>query len=278
MNTSLPPLYLSHGSPMIAIEDSPAARFLDRLGPVIERTFGRPRAALVVSPHSSTRQPMVLAGARHPAIHDFGGFPAELYAQRYDATGAPALALQASRLLARAGIEAPAVEAEGLDHGIWTVMKRAWPGAEVPVVPLTLVPGASPQQQWAIGAALAPLADEGVLVIGSGAMTHNLRRFFGLRGAVDPAAADVVAFQDWVRDRAAARDWPALFDYRRQAPEAAQQHPTDEHWLPFYVAAGAGGDTAGVRIHDSVDAGVLAMDGYAFGPQAERLRQALQAA
>ena len=116
MNTSLPTLYLSHGSPMIAIEDSPAARFLDRLGPVIERTFGRPRAALVVSPHSSTRQPMVLAGARHPAIHDFGGFPAELYAQRYDATGAPALALQASRLLARAGIEAPAVEAEGLTY------------------------------------------------------------------------------------------------------------------------------------------------------------------
>ena len=278
MNTPLPTLYLSHGSPMIAIEDSPAARFLDRLGPVIERTFGRPRAALVVSPHSSTRQPFVLAGARHEAIHDFGGFPAALYEQRYDVAGDPALARQASRLLTEAGIAAPAVEADGLDHGIWTVMKRAWPGAEVPVVPLTLVPTASPAQQWAVGAALAPLAAEGVLVIGSGAMTHNLHRFFGLRGQTEGTAPDVAAFQGWVRDRAAARDWPALFDYRRQAPEAAQQHPTDEHWLPFYVAAGAGGDTAGVRIHDSVDAGVLAMDGYAFGPQAERLNQALQAA
>ena len=278
MNTPLPTLYLSHGSPMIAIEDSPAARFLDRLGPVIERTFGRPRAALVVSPHSSTRQPVVLAGARHEAIHDFGGFPAALYEQRYDVAGDPALARQASRLLTEAGIAAPAVEADGLDHGIWTVMKRAWPGAEVPVVPLTLVPTASPAQQWAVGAALAPLAAEGVLVIGSGAMTHNLHRFFGLRGQTEGTAPDVAAFQGWVRDRAAARDWPALFDYRRQAPSAAQQHPTDEHWLPFYVAAGAGGDTAGVRIHDSVDAGVLAMDGYAFGPQAERLNQALQAA
>ncbi|MDQ5897658.1 MAG: dioxygenase extradiol, partial [Pseudomonadota bacterium] len=235
-------------------------------------------AAVVVSPHSSTRQPLVLAGARHTAIHDFGGFPAELYEQRYDVAGDPALAGQVSTLLRQAGIEAPAVEAEGLDHGIWTVMKRAWPGAEVPVVPLTLVPTASPARQWAVGAALASLAEQGVLVIGSGAMTHNLRRFFGLRGATGETASDVAAFQDWVSERAAARDWPALFDYRRQAPEAAQQHPTDEHWLPFYVAAGAGGDTAGVRIHDSVDAGVLAMDGYAFGPQAERLNQALQAA
>lgn len=96
---------------------------------------------------------MVLAGARHPAIHDFGGFPAELYAQRATRRARRPWRCRLPWLLARAGIEAPAVEAEGLDHGIWTVMKRAWPGAEVPVVPLTLVPGASPQQQWAIGAA-----------------------------------------------------------------------------------------------------------------------------
>lgn len=278
--SSLPPLYLSHGSPMIAIESSPAAHFLDRLGPAIERAFGRPRAAVVVSPHSSTRQPMVLAGARHAAIHDFGGFPAELYAQQYDVPGAPALALDVAQRLTAAGIPTQAVDASGLDHGIWTVMKRAWPGAEVPVVPLTLVPTWTPAQLWAAGRALAGLADEGVLVIGSGAMTHNLRRFFG-GGAVPDGqvAPDVLAFQDWVVSRGTARDWPALLDYRRQAPGAALQHPTDEHWLPFYIAAGAvgaGGEASPmVRLHDSVDAGVLAMDSFAFGPHAGALAAAL---
>ena len=274
---AFPPLYLSHGSLMIALEDTPAARFLDRLGPAIERTFGRPRAAVVVSPHSSTRQPMVLAAARHEAIHDFGGFPAELYAQRYDAQGAPTLAHAVARHLSEAGIPTQAVDAGGLDHGIWTVMKRAWPGAEVPVVPLTLVPTWTPAQLWAAGRALAALAEDGVLVIGSGAMTHNLRRFFGPRavpeGEIEP---DVVAFQDWVQARGAARDWPALLDYRRQASGAALQHPTDEHWLPFYVAAGAGGEASpAVCLHRSVDAGVLAMDSFAFGPLAPALAAAV---
>lgn len=274
----LPSLYLSHGSPMIALENTPAARFLDRLGPAIEAAFGRPRAVVVVSPHSSTRQPMALAAARHEAIHDFGGFPAELYAQRYDAAGDPALAQDVAERLVRAGWPARSVEAGGMDHGIWTVMKRAWPGAEVPVVPLTLVPDALPARQWALGEALAGLAHDRVLVIGSGAMTHNLGRFFGRRErlAEGEVAADVQAFRDWVEARGAARDWAALLDYRRQAPAAAQQHPTDEHWLPYYVAAGAGGgQDPAVRIHASVDAGVLAMDGFAFGPSAPVLAQAL---
>jgi 4,5-DOPA dioxygenase extradiol len=277
MKTSLPTLYLSHGSPMIALESSPAALFLDQLGPAIEAAFGRPRAAVVVSPHSSTREPLVLAGARHEAIHDFGGFPPELYAQRYDAVGDPVLAQDVARRLGVAGIPTRAVDASGLDHGIWTLMKRMWPGAEVPVVPLTLVPNWTPAKQWAVGAALAGLADDGVLVIGSGAMTHNLRRYFVDGGTPDGAVApDVAAFQDWITARGAARDWPALLDYRRQAPGAAQQHPTDEHWLPFYVAAGAGGEVApAVRLHGSVDAGVLAMDMFAFGPAAPALAAAL---
>jgi 4,5-DOPA dioxygenase extradiol len=277
MSQSLPPLYLSHGSPMIAVERSPAADFLDQLGPVIDRTFGRPRAVLVVSPHSSTRTPMLMAGARHEAIHDFGGFPAELYQQRYGTAGAPVLAAEVAQRLNRSGLNAQAVDASGLDHGIWTVLKRAWPDGSIPVLPLTLVPNWTPAQQWAVGAALADLADDGVLIIGSGSLTHNLRRFFGERPSADAAVSpDVAAFQDWVLQRGAACDWPALFDYRRQAPHAAQQHPTDEHWLPYYIAAGAGGEGhPAVRIHASVDAGILAMDGYAFGPQAPRLAAAL---
>lgn len=271
--TALPPLYLSHGSPMIAIERSPASDFLDQLGARIERAYGRPRAALVVSPHTATRRPVVLAELRHAAIHDFGGFPAELYEQQYDAQGDPQLAVEVARRLTEAGIATEAVAAGGLDHGIWTLLKRMWPGAEVPVVPLSLVPNWTPQQQWAIGQALVPLADDGVLIIGSGAMTHNLRRFFGQRSDKGAAVApDVAAFQTWVTERGAARDWEALWDYRRQAPHAVEQHPTDEHWLPFYIAAGAGGaDSPAVRLHDSVDAGLLAMDGFAFGPEAARL-------
>jgi 4,5-DOPA dioxygenase extradiol len=269
----LPALYLSHGSPMIAIERSPASDFLDGLGARIERGFGRPRAALVVSPHTATRRPVVLAERKHEAIHDFGGFPPALYEQQYDAQGDPQLAVDVARRLGEAGIPTEAVAAGGLDHGIWTLLKRMWPAAEVPVVPLSLVPNWTPRQQWAIGEALAPLAAEGVLIIGSGAMTHNLRRFFGHRGAVERAVEpDVAAFRDWVVERGAARDWEALWDYRRQAPHAADQHPTDEHWLPFYVAAGAGGaEHAALRIHASVDAGLLAMDGFAFGPSAAQL-------
>jgi 4,5-DOPA dioxygenase extradiol len=283
MNPSnhFPPLYVSHGSPMIALESSPAAQFLDRLGPAVEAAFGRPRAVLVVSPHSSTRETLLLGGVRHEAIHDFGGFPQALYEQRYDAPGAPALAAEIARSLGDAGVAAQSVAASGLDHGIWTLMKRAWPGADLPVLPLTLVPNAAPARQFALGEALSRWADAGVLIIGSGSLTHNLRRFFSSPNAHEgnrelPVSPDVAEFQAWVRDRGAARDWEALMDYRRQAPHAALQHPTDEHWLPYYIAAGAGGrGSPAVRIHDSVDAGMLAMDAYAFGPQAGRLAEAL---
>lgn len=276
-----PTLYLSHGSPMIAITRSPASDFLDRLGPVIDATFGRPRAVVVVSPHSVTRTPYVFGAMQHDAVHDFGGFPAELYKQQYRAPGDPVLAADVAARLSHVGLATQALPQGGLDHGIWTLLKRMWPAADLPVVPLTLVPNWNPAHQWAVGAALAPLTAAGVLIIGSGAMTHNLRRFFSERDVSRvqydlPVAPDVAAFQGWVADKVAARDWPALLDYRRQAPFAAEQHPTDEHWLPFYIAAGAGGkDLPGRRIHSSVDAGLLAMDGFAFGAGADKLAAAL---
>jgi 4,5-DOPA dioxygenase extradiol len=274
----LPALFLSHGSPMIALEDTPAARFLDRLGPVLEATFGRPKAVLVVSPHTATREPVALAAARHGAVHDFGGFPPALYELSYDVDGAPALAQRVKALAAAAGQTVHLLPEGGLDHGIWTPLIRMWPRAGIPVLPLSLVPTWSPARLQALGAALAPLAEEGVLLIGSGSMTHNLRRYFsqGRLPSAAPTAPDVAAFTGWVAERAAARDWTALQDYRAAAPHAALQHPTDEHWLPFYVAAGAGGETATpARLHDSVDGGMLAMDAYAFGPQARRLADAL---
>lgn len=274
----LPSLYLSHGSPMMALEPGVAGEFLKRLGQTIDAAFGRPEAVLVVSPHTATRTPYLLGAAQHDTIHDFGGFPQALYEIRYDAPGSPAVAERAALLMRQRDLDVQLTPEGGLDHGIWTLLRYMWPGADMPVVPLSLVPSRTPAEQWRIGEALAPLAREGVLVVGSGSMTHNLRLFMTSRPALDtPETPETAAFRGWVAERSAARDWDALLDYRRQAPAAVSMHPTDEHWLPFYIAAGTGGrEPQPRRIHDSVSHAVLAMDGYAFGEGADRLARALQ--
>jgi 4,5-DOPA dioxygenase extradiol len=280
MNT-LPSLYLSHGSPMIALQPRAAGHFMQRLGPAISATFGRPIAVLMISAHTLAREPVPWAAPRHEAIYDFSGFDPKLHTLRYDAPGAPALAGRVAGLLEAAGVPAHTSDRGGLDHGIWTPLRYVFPDADIPVLPLAWPPDASPAQLFALGAALAPLADEGVLIIGSGSLTHNLRMVFGAgtMPSIDaPEIAESGAFRRWVLERSSAADWPALFDYRRQAPHAALMHPSDEHWLPFYPAAGAAGALPmAVRLHESIDFGCLAMDAYAFGPQAPRLQQALQA-
>ena len=281
MNT-LPPLFLSHGSPMIALEPRDAGAFMQRLGPAIEATFGKPRAILMLSAHTMTRSPVLLGAARHEAIYDFGGFDDKLFTLRYDAPGAPALAPRVQALLAQAGIAAQIAPQGGLDHGIWTPLRYAWPAADIPVLPLAWVPTQSPAEQFALGAALAPLASEGVLIVGSGSITHNLRRVFanGLNvEAEQPEIPESTAFRNWMNARGTARDWDALFAYRKQAPHAVDMHPSDEHLLPWYIAAGAGGrEYAPLRLHESVTYGALAMDAYAFGPSAPRLADALAGA
>ena len=279
MNTLLPTLYLSHGSPMTALEPGAAGAFLQRLGPAIDARFGRPRAVLAISAHTLVREPVLLAAPRHAAVYDFGGFPDALYQLRYDAPGAPALAGRVQDLLAGAGVPVHRVDDGGLDHGIWTPLRYMYPDADVPVLPLGFVPTWTPQRLQAFGQALAPLAAEGVLIVGTGSITHNLRMVFGSGGRppVDaPEVASSAAFRAWVAERAAAADWTALNDYRRQAPHAALMHPTDEHWLPWYAAGGAAGAAAGgTRLHDSVTYGCLGMDAYAFGPQGPALRDAV---
>ena len=283
MNTTpaLPSIFVSHGSPMIALEPGAAGAFLQRLGPAIDATFGRPRAIVMLSAHSLARAPVLLAAERHAAVYDFGGFDPKLYTLRYDAPGAPALAVQVQSVLAGAGIAAQTTPDGGLDHGIWTALRYLYPDADIPVLPLAWVPTLAPAAQFALGQALAPLAGEGVLVIGSGSITHNLGRVFaaGLHSAADqPEIAESAAFRGWVHERSAARDWDALFDYRAQAPHAQDMHPSDEHLLPWYIAAGAGGgrEHAPLRLHASVTHGALGMDAYAFGPAAAALWQALQ--
>jgi len=281
MNTRrpLPAIFLSHGSPMTALDPGAAGRFMQRLGPAIDATFGRPRAILALSAHSLARQPVLLAAERHAAVYDFGGFDPRLFTLRYDAPGAPALAVQVQSLLAGAGIAAQRVAQGGLDHGIWTPLRYAYPAADIPVLPLAWVPSDSPAALFALGQALAPLAHDGVLVLGSGSITHNLHRVFanGLNAAVEhPEITESAAFRDWMQTRAAARDWDALFAYRARAPHAVDMHPSDEHLLPWYIAAGAGGPESGPqRLHASVTYGSLGMDAYAFGASASSLAVAL---
>ena len=270
---TLPALFLSHGSPMIALEPRAAGHFMQALGPAIDAAFGRPRAILAVSAHSLTREPVLLAAPRHEAIYDFGGFDPRLNELRYDAPGAPALAARVAALLQAAGIPAHQSPEGGLDHGIWTPLRYLYPGADIPVLPLAWPPQWKPAQLFALGQALAPLADEGVLIVGSGSITHNLQRAFArMSGPADaPATPESTAFRDWFADRSAAADWEALLDYRARAPHAVLMHPTDEHLLPFFVAAGAGGTGAARRVHASLTCGDLGMDAYAFGPGAARL-------
>ena len=280
--TPLPSIFVSHGSPMTALEPGAAGAFFRALGPALDATFGRPRAILAVSAHTATRAPVLLAAPRHEAVYDFGGFDPELYTLRYDAAGAPALAGRVGELLGAAGLPVHQVAEGGLDHGIWTPLRYIYPDADVPVLPLAFVPSWTPAQQFAFGAALAPLRAEGVLVLGSGSITHNLRRVFadGLRGPVDkPEIPESAAFRRWFEARSATRDWDALLDYRARAPHAVDMHPTDEHLLPWYVAAGAGGRAqAPLRLHDSLTYGCLGMDAYAFGESAPALAQRLTAA
>jgi 4,5-DOPA dioxygenase extradiol len=283
MSTTLPSVFVSHGSPMIALEPGEGGAFMGRLGPAIDAVFGRPRAIVSVSAHTSARVPVVLAAPKHSAIYDFGGFDPKLFTLRYDAPGDPALAARILALLQAGGIAAQSVAEGGLDHGAWTALRYIYPDADIAVVPLAFVPSDPPARQFALGQALAPLAREGVLVLGSGSITHNLRRIFSGGGLhpdqAQPEIPESAAFRHWIAARSAARDWDALFAYRSQAPHAVDMHPTDEHLLPWYVAAGAGGkNDAPVRLHDSVTMGSLGMDAYAFGPEARRLAEALEPA
>jgi 4,5-DOPA dioxygenase extradiol len=273
-NLHFPPLYISHGSPMTALEPREAGAFMQRLGPGIRQRFGTPKAVLAISAHSLTREPVLLAAARHAAVYDFGGFPDELYTLRYDAPGAPDLAPRVHALLDAAGIKSLISPEGGLDHGIWTPLRYMFPDADIPVLPLAWPPRTSAASLMALGEALAPLAEEGILIMGSGSITHNLRRVFagGRLNADQPPTPESSAFREWFVQRSAARDWAALSNYRHEAPHAVLMHPTDEHLLPWYVAAGAGGRAATpLRIHDSLTFGDLGMDAYAFGPQAAAL-------
>ena len=259
--TTFPTLFLSHGSPMLAIRDSAARRFLQGLG----ASLPRPEAVIVVSAHWETAgAPAVSLAARPDTIHDFGGFPRALFEIRYPAPGAPAAAERAASLLEEAGMAVGRSAVRGLDHGAWVPLSLIYPDAGIPVAQLSIVRGAGPAEHARLGLALAALRGEGVLLVGSGSLTHNLHEYRGQD--IDAPAPDWVSqFERWMKARLEAGDRAALLDYRRAAPHAVRNHPTEEHLLPLFVAMGAAGAGARAsRLHASVEHGVLAMDAYAF--------------
>lgn len=246
---------------MTAITESPARDFLRALGGMLPR----PRAILAVSAHWETVEPCLNAPAQNATIHDFYGFPKPLYGLSYPAPPAPELAAQACQLLRAAGLPAGVDTQRGLDHGAWLPLLLAWPDHDIPVAQLSVQTQAGTAHHLALGAALAPLRDEGVLIIGSGSFTHDLRRFRGGMDLSAPETPDVTAFSGWMNEKILAGDLAALADYRRRAPFAAEEHPTEEHLLPLHVAAGAAGPGAKVeRLHTSVEFGFLRMDAYQF--------------
>ena len=256
MAASLPTLFLSHGSPMHAIEPGAVREVWEG----IARALPRPRAILIASAHWETRAPAVTAAARPETIHDFYGFPKPLYAIQYPAPGSPELAARAVALLEKAGLKAATDSGRGLDHGAWSPLLHMYPEADVPVVQVAVQTELGPRHHLALGRALAPLAAEGVLIIGSGHMTHNLRD----RSDGGPAQY-AVDFQEWVRQRIDAHALDALADYRRLTPHGVRAHPTDEHFLPLFVALGAARqDYKAVRLYDGIEMGALAMDAYRF--------------
>jgi len=253
-------LFLGHGSPMTLIEPSPSREFLAAL----PARFARPEAILMVSAHWQAARPTLTAAALPDTIHDFGGFPDELYRATYPAPGSPWLARRVADLLGQGGLAADLDPARGLDHGAWIPLAVAWPAAKIPVVQLSLMAGKDAAAHMALGRALRPLAADKVLIIGSGNLTHNLGEAMAwMQSGGRGEAAWAAEFAAAMNKAVLAGDDSALAEWETTMPHARRAHPTSEHLLPLHVAYGAGGGAASC-IHNAMELGSLSMASFAF--------------
>ena len=260
----LPSLFVSHGAPTLPVTDTLARSFLSSLG----GRLPRPNAIVVISAHWETESPVVSAMERNDTIHDFYGFPRPLYELSYPSPGAPSIALEVAELLRASGLNCGIDKARGLDHGAWVPLLLMYPKGDIPVLQLSIQPHLGPAHHLRLGQALRRLRDEGVLIIGSGSLTHDLSEFRGQ--ALDAPTPDWVSrFADWFGEKLDAERTDDLVDYRRQAPFAVKNHPSDEHLLPLFAALGAAGAPwRAERLHASTTYGILRMDVYAFEARA----------
>ncbi len=260
MSNRMPTLFVSHGAPSLLVDRGPVCDFFKQLG----RILPRPKAILCVSAHWERHRLAASGSLRPGTIHDFYGFAEELYDMRYSCPGDPALAESVQKLMAAAGV-CDIDDKRGLDHGAWVPLTLMYPAADIPVVQLSLQKGAGTEQHLKIGRALAPLRAEGVLIMGSGSATHNLREFgsYPLDARPQPYAAE---FEAWLFEAIRSAQTDDLINYRARAPHAVRNHPTEDHIWPLLVPLGAAGEGAmGQRLYDGFTYGILSMAAYAWG-------------
>ena len=264
--TVVPALYVSHGAPLFAVDAGETGPALTRWGQGLRAQFPALRGVVIMSPHWMARTTQVMTGPQPATWHDFGGFPPALYQLQYPAPGAPALAQEVLALLQAADVPAQGDAQRPFDHGAWVPLMHLFPEADLPVVQVALPVGAGPAEVYAMGAALRDLRSQGVLVMGSGSMTHNLAEFFG--GEREPAPY-VLEFSRWIESALERGDMQALLNYRSLAPHAERAHPTEDHFLPLFFALGAAGDDLHANyLSREVMYSMLAMDAFALQPVA----------
>lgn len=261
----MPTLFISHGGPNIVTDPSEARDYLATLSDHLPR----PKAIVIVSAHFETDGVAVVTDPAPGMIYDFGGFAPELYQMVYPAPGEPALAERVFSLLSDAGLAPSRIARRGYDHGTWTPLLLAFPKADIPVVQVSIDPDRDAAWHYALGRALSPLREEGVLLVGSGHITHNLRALFPvMRGGApaDPVLAEKVgAFTEWFARTFEAGDSEAILDWKARAPWPEENHPSDEHLMPIFFAYGAAGEAPRAeRVHASRQLGFFAYDSYLF--------------
>lgn len=255
----MPVVFISHGAPDALLNAPDAVACWREIG----QSLPLPRAILVVSAHWEARQPTASLSGAPETIHDFSGFSPQLKRMRYPAPGAPALAERAVGLLHQAGIAAELHPTRGLDHGAWVPLFALYPQANVPVTQLSLIHQGNVVQHLALGKALAPLRDESVLILCTGAITHNFA-WLDWNAHNAPATPEARAFADWVGDSIAARNVPVLIAYRATTLGKGA-HPSEEHFLPLFVGVGAAEADSAQRFQPNFSYGGLSMDAYVWG-------------
>ena len=256
----LPSLFVSHGAPDLPLQDCPARAFLVQLGIQLPK----PQAILVISPHWMTTVPTLGLASQQDAAHDYGGFPRILRNLRYEPPGAMSVVEQVKDLLKIQGLPVAEDPSHRLDHGAWVPLLLMYPQAEIPVTQLSFPAHWTGEQLLGLGRALAPLREQGVLILASGSATHNLWAFGGQK--IDAAPPPwVKAFDDWLVTAVEAAEPSQLLAYS-QAPEFRKNHPTPEHFLPLLIALGAGGQASlGKTLHRSYTYGIFSMAAFSFG-------------
>ncbi len=261
-----PSLFVSHGTPTLAIDHCPAQQFLRSLS----KTLNRPDAIVIISAHHVARGIAVTTDANPETIHDFSGFPSRLYEMTYPAPGAPNLAEEIVDLLLRSGFNAHMQSGRGFDHGAWVPLSLIYPNAQIPVVQVSIDVNFDPALHYRLGQMLKPLRKRNILMIGSGSITHNLNEFIHGGYKLDAKPLEwVVAFSDWIASKLELGDVAAVLGAVEQGPNGRLNHPTPEHILPLFTALGAGGNSSKLPLHRSTAYGVLAMDIYGFGDVVE---------